>query len=63
MAVKQNYGTGRRKTSTARVFVTSGNGEIKVNERSLDQYSDVRPRMVVRQPLQVVEAQIDSTYT
>jgi ribosomal protein S9 len=45
------------------VFVTSGNGEIKVNERSLDQYSDVRPRMVVRQPLQVVEAQIDSTYT
>jgi small subunit ribosomal protein S9 len=57
MAVNQNYGTGRRKTSTARVFVTAGNGEIKVNERSLDQYF-VREtaRMVVRQPLQVVEA-------
>jgi ribosomal protein S9 len=57
MAVKQNYGTGRRKTSTARVFVTSGNGEIKVNERSLDQYfGRETARMVVRQPLQVVEA-------
>ncbi len=57
MAVKQNYGTGRRKTSTARVFVTSGNGEIKVNERTLDQYfGRETARMVVRQPLQVVEA-------
>jgi small subunit ribosomal protein S9 len=57
MAVNQNYGTGRRKTSTARVFVTSGNGEIKVNERSLDQYfGRETARMVVRQPLQVVEA-------
>jgi small subunit ribosomal protein S9 len=57
MAVKQHYGTGRRKTSTARVFVTSGNGEIKVNERSLDQYfGRETARMVVRQPLQVVEA-------
>ncbi len=57
MAVKQNYGTGRRKTSTARVFVTSGNGEIKVNERTLDEYfGRETARMVVRQPLQVVEA-------
>jgi small subunit ribosomal protein S9 len=57
MAAKQNYGTGRRKTSTARVFVTSGNGEIKVNERTLDQYfGRETARMVVRQPLQVVEA-------
>jgi small subunit ribosomal protein S9 len=57
MAVKQNYGTGRRKTSTARVFVTSGNGEIKVNERSLDEYfGRETARMVVRQPLLVVEA-------
>jgi len=57
MATKQNYGTGRRKTSTARVFVTSGNGEIRVNERSLDQYfGRETARMVVRQPLQVVEA-------
>ena len=57
MAVTQNYGTGRRKTSTARVFVTPGNGEITVNERSLDQYfGRETARMVVRQPLQVVEA-------
>jgi len=57
MAAKQNYGTGRRKTSTARVFVTSGNGQINVNERPLDQYfGRETARMVVRQPLQVVEA-------
>jgi len=57
MAAKQNYGTGRRKTSTARVFVTSGNGEINVNERPLDQYfGRETARMVVRQPLEVVEA-------
>jgi small subunit ribosomal protein S9 len=57
MAANQHYGTGRRKTSTARVFVTSGNGEIKVNERSLDQYfGRETARMVVRQALQVVEA-------
>ncbi len=57
MPVNQHYGTGRRKTSTARVFVTSGNGEIRVNERTLDQYfGRETARMVVRQPLQVVEA-------
>ena len=57
MATTQNYGTGRRKTSTARVFVTAGNGEIKVNERTLDQYfGRETARMVVRQPLQVVDA-------
>ena len=56
-AVKQHYGTGRRKTSTARVFVTSGNGEIKVNEKPLDEYfGRETARMVVRQPLLVVEA-------
>ncbi|HTO58678.1 MAG TPA: 30S ribosomal protein S9 [Pseudomonadales bacterium] len=56
-SAQQNYGTGRRKTSTARVFVTAGNGEIKVNERSLDQYfGRETARMVVRQPLEVVEA-------
>jgi len=57
MAVNHHYGTGRRKTSTARVFVTSGKGEIKVNERSLDQYfGRETARMVVRQPLLVAEA-------
>ncbi len=57
MAMTQHYGTGRRKTSTARVFVTAGNGEITVNERTLDQYfGRETARMVVRQALQVVEA-------
>jgi small subunit ribosomal protein S9 len=57
MAEAQHYGTGRRKTSTARVYVTSGNGQIRVNDRPLDDYfGRETARMVVRQPLQVVEA-------
>ncbi|WP_049630561.1 30S ribosomal protein S9 [Cellvibrio sp. pealriver] len=51
----QFYGTGRRKTSTARVFITAGTGAIIVNDRPLDEYFG-RPvaRMVVRQPLELV---------
>jgi small subunit ribosomal protein S9 len=50
------YGTGRRKSSTARVFLTQGTGEITVNRRSLDQYfGRETARMVVRQPLDVAE--------
>jgi small subunit ribosomal protein S9 len=51
----QFYGTGRRKTSTARVFITAGSGTITVNARPLDEYFG-RPvaRMVVRQPLELV---------
>jgi small subunit ribosomal protein S9 len=57
MAEAQHYGTGRRKTSTARVYVTSGKGQIRVNDRSLDEYfGRETARMVVRQPLEVVEA-------
>jgi small subunit ribosomal protein S9 len=57
MAEAQHYGTGRRKTSTARVYVTPGNGQIQVNDRPLDSYfGRETARMVVRQPLQVVEA-------
>jgi Ribosomal protein S9 len=56
MASTQNYGTGRRKTSTARVFMRAGSGQITVNGKSLDEYFG-RPtsRMVVRQPLELVE--------
>jgi small subunit ribosomal protein S9 len=56
MAVTQYYGTGRRKTSTARVFITPGTGKVTINDRSLDEYfgRDVA-RMVVRQPLELVE--------
>jgi small subunit ribosomal protein S9 len=55
MSTTQYYGTGRRKTSTARVFLTAGSGAIVVNDRPLDEYFG-RPvaRMVVRQPLELV---------
>ena len=57
MAQAQNYGTGRRKTSTARVFIQAGTGQIVVNERPLDEYfGRETARMVVRQPLDVAEA-------
>ncbi|MEM1188743.1 MAG: 30S ribosomal protein S9 [Pseudomonadota bacterium] len=56
MSITQYYGTGRRKTSTARVFLRSGAGSITVNERPLDQYFGREvARMIVRQPLDLVE--------
>lgn len=52
-----NYGTGRRKTSTARVFIKPGSGNININGRALDQYfGRETARMVVRQPLELVES-------
>jgi small subunit ribosomal protein S9 len=49
-----NYGTGRRKTAAARVFVSSGTGRIMVNSQPLDEFfGRETARMVVRQPLQV----------
>ena len=56
MAENQYYGTGRCKSSTARVFVKPGKGNIVINKRSLEEYFG-RPtaRMVVRQPLELVE--------
>jgi small subunit ribosomal protein S9 len=52
----QSYGTGRRKTSTARVYLRPGTGEIRVNAKSFDEYfrSDVS-KMVIRQPLAITE--------
>ena len=56
MSVTQYYGTGRRKTSTARVYLTSGSGNITVNRRTLDGYFGREvARMIVRQPLELVE--------
>lgn len=53
MAKAPNYGTGRRKTSTARVFISPGSGNITVNAKPLDQYfGRETSRMIVRQPLQ-----------
>jgi small subunit ribosomal protein S9 len=56
MAANQTYGTGRRKTSAARVFVSAGPGNITVNKQSLDQYfGRETSRMIVRQPLEIAE--------
>jgi len=56
MSATQYYGTGRRKTSTARVFLTPGAGNITVNKRPLDQFFGREvARMIVRQPLELVE--------
>lgn len=66
MAISTNYGTGRRKTSTARVFLRPGSGNITVNERSLDQFFGRKTaRMIVRQPLELVqlEKKFDITVT
>ena len=55
VAVKQYYGTGRRKNSTARVFMKSGTGKVVINTRSLEEYFGRKTaRMVVMQPLQAV---------
>ncbi len=57
MAIQQNYGTGRRKSSTARVFLRKGTGTIVVNEKNLDEFfGRETSRMIVRQPLQLVDA-------
>lgn len=56
MSATQYYGTGRRKTSTARVFLQNGNGSITINKRPIDQYFGREvARMIVRQPLELVE--------
>jgi len=57
MSVTQNYGTGRRKTSTARVFIKPGSGNITINGRSIDDFFGRETlRMIVRQPLVVAES-------
>ncbi len=56
MAQQQNYGTGRRKTSAARVYLTPGDGSITVNGRPLDEFfGRETARMIVRQPLEATE--------
>ncbi len=52
------YGTGRRKTSTARVYLTPGKGDITINQNTLDQYFGRKTaRMIVRQPLELTNLQ------
>ena len=56
MADIQYYGTGRRKTSTARVYLRPGSGEIKVNKRGFEEYfPNEALRMIINQPLRLTE--------
>ncbi len=57
MAAQGYYGTGRRKSSTARVFMKSGAGSITVNSKPLDEYFGRKTaHMIIRQPLETVDA-------
>lgn len=54
--MQQYYGTGRRKSAVARVFMRPGKGEIKINNRTLEEYFGRKTScMVVRQPLETVD--------
>jgi small subunit ribosomal protein S9 len=56
MALNDNYGTGRRKSSAARVYLKPGKGAITVNGRTLDEFFGRKTgRMIVRQPLELVQ--------
>jgi small subunit ribosomal protein S9 len=56
MPVNTNYGTGRRKTSTARVHLRSGTGKIRINDRTIEEFfGRETARMIVRQPLETVQ--------
>ncbi|EDP46372.1 30S ribosomal protein S9 [Rickettsiella grylli] len=56
MALEQNYGTGRRKTATARVFLKKGTGIISINGRTLENYfGRETAQMIVNQPLDVLD--------
>lgn len=54
MSITQYYGTGRRKTSTARVFLRPGTGQVTINQRTMENYfGRETARMIVMQPLQL----------
>ncbi|MDD2774980.1 MAG: 30S ribosomal protein S9 [Gallionella sp.] len=56
MSVSYNYGTGRRKSAVARVFIKAGKGDIVVNDKPVDVFfSRETGRMIVRQPLTLTE--------
>ncbi len=56
MSANQNYGTGRRKTSTARVFLKPGSGKISINGSSLQEYfGRETAQMIVMQPLELTD--------
>ena len=57
MATEKYYGTGRRKSSIARVYVMPGKGNITINKRSIDEYFGLKTlKVIVRQPLAAIDA-------
>ena len=57
MTVMQYYGTGKRKSAVARVYVRPGNGQVLINRKSLDEYfPGEAQRFLVRQPMNLIEA-------
>ncbi len=57
MATEKYYGTGRRKSSIARVYLVPGNGNITINKRSIDEYFGLETlKVIVRQPLAAIDA-------
>ena len=58
MASTTYYGTGRRKTSSARVFISSGSGKVTINNKGMDEYFGRQvARMVVKQPFQITQTE------
>ena len=56
MAITKNYGTGRRKSSVARVYLVPGTGKITINKRDIDEYFGLDTlKVIVRQPLVATE--------
>jgi len=56
MGINYNYGTGRRKSAVARVYIKPGNGSITINNKPIDEFfSRETGRMIVRQPLELTE--------
>ena len=56
MAAARYYGTGRRKSSVARVYLVPGNGKITINKRDIDEYFGLETlKLIVRQPLELTE--------
>ncbi len=57
MATVKYYGTGRRKSSVARVYLVPGSGKITINKRSIDEYFGLETlKLIVRQPLELIGA-------
>ena len=57
MAVIRYYGTGRRKSSVARVYLLPGNGKITINKRDIDDYFGLETlKLIIRQPLELTES-------